>query len=339
MNLRDAINIAASVAPRVSTLPVLSCLALKADGESLRVVGGGIELGVSAIAEYQSDAFECCVDAEKLKKAVGSMTEPKLSFKDNRLTVREGKTRAALPTLEYSMHPGLPTESKPPVVATAEIMALVDKVAFAAAKKDIRPFLNGVLVTCDGQTLTTCATDGHRMAIARTEFVSEPFQAIIPASSVKALASARPESFIFGSCLTVKSGDLTLTTKLIDSRYPDVNRLLPSHQKRLTVETAKLRHAVQMVRPFCNDKTPGVLLRWGDGTLTIEARNGEGAESSAEIDCECDESGEIGVNANYLDDAVSAIAAESVSIEYGDCNASIRMNDGDTSHIVMPMRL
>jgi len=69
------------------------------------------------------------------------------------------------------------------------------------------------------------------------------------------------------------------------------------------------------------------------------AKNDTSAESIVEIDCEADTESEIGVNVVYFAEALATVRPESIAIQYKDQNPALRIDDGNTTHIVMPMRL
>lgn len=343
MKLRDAINLAASAVPRTSTLPIMSCLALKADGEAIKAVGSNFELGLEVTAKFKSKPFEVCVDAERFKQALSSMSEPTITVDDGKMLIKQGRTRATLPTFNYQDHPGMPDMSGATGALTPEAWTLIERVAFASAKNDVRRFLNGVAVQCDGKKLYAIASDGHRMAMASEPSELPPFKIIIPTPNIKTLLAIRPDQINIGSCLVgIRERDdstVRVYCKLIDGQFPDWTRLLADHKLAINVDTATLREAIKTVQPFSNDKFKGARLTWSFNELSVMAKNDTSAESIVEIDCEADTESEIGVNVVYFAEALATVRAESIAIQYKDQNAALRIDDGNTTHIVMPMRL
>lgn len=339
LKLRDAINLAASAAPRTTTLAVLTHLAIKADGETIIATGSNLELGLQVRAEFQGAPFECCVDAEKFKQALASMPEPTLTFSDNKLLVKQGKTRATIPTIPYQDHPGIAVLPKDATTIVADVYPLIEKVAHAVASHDVRYYLTGILLQSDGSQIVAVATDGHRMAVSRLEAEAPKFDAIIPGKSIKTLLNTRPKTIAIDKTMVCSQDGITVTTKLIDGRFPDWRRVMPTHTRQLRVDRAELIRALQTVKPFSNSKYGGAHITWAESGMKILARNEELAEATAEIDCTADTPGEIGVNIAYLEEALKGCSGEQVAIRYSDPNAAIRIDDQDTTHVVMPMRL
>ena len=106
-----------------------------------------------------------------------------------------------------------------------------------AAKKDVRFYLNGVLVHVNStKALTVCATQGHVMFACNVEYCSEGeafapgFQIIVPYETIKAL----PKPSKYGDIVTLESlpdGSYMLGNSrfiAIDGRFPDYRRVIPS---------------------------------------------------------------------------------------------------------------
>src|SRR5690606_37325451 len=103
-----------------------------------------------------------------------------------------------------------------------------------------------------------------------------------------------------------------MTSKLIDGRFPDYERVVPeSGDKHLEADRELVKRALARTAILSNEKFRGVRLALEPGKLTLQTHNPEHEE--AEEDLEVDYSGaalEIGFNVNYLLDALSALDEE-----------------------------
>ncbi len=139
-------------------------------------------------------------------------------------------------------------------------------------------------------------------------------------------------------------GDIRLTTKLIDGRFPDYDKVIPKPDgNKLVASREYLRQALQRAAILSNEKYRGIRLDLGNKSLRIQANNPDQEEAQDEI--EVDYTGnemEIGFNVNYLLDALAAVDAEDVELGFIDANSScvIRGPESERStYVVMPMRL
>lgn len=99
-------------------------------------------------------------------------------------------------------------------------------VARAMATKDIRHYLNGVLVEYNGADLRLVATDGHRLHGVRVELgglVVEPVSFIIPAAMVQRIIKAKAPR---GSSRATVALYFDPETKRIEAALPDGSSIL-----------------------------------------------------------------------------------------------------------------
>lgn len=107
-------------------------------------------------------------------------------------------------------------------------VAALKAVSLAAAKKDIRCYLNGVLVERVKNSLFIVGTDGSRLhAYNLGENFGEDFQVIIPAESIKkALTGEKRDSVVLS--LSAENNSLNgLQFNPLDGRFPDWRRVIP----------------------------------------------------------------------------------------------------------------
>lgn len=102
--------------------------------------------------------------------------------------------------------------------------------ALLAAKKDIRPYLNGILVEWNSTTTRVVATDGHKLGIYNLPNQNNPTSGsvIIP---LDALAGLKGDVIIGANTLTTADSVKTFTP--VGGRfpdYPDYARLVPKEK-------------------------------------------------------------------------------------------------------------
>jgi len=220
------------------------------------------------------------------------------------------------------------------------------------AQQDVRYYLNGLLLETRGKTLRAVATDGHRLALAEIELgtkVQKEAQVIVPRKGVLELnrlleTEGELNITIGANHIRVEKADLKLTSKLIDGRFPEYQRVIPkSPGSILKADRDALRDALQRTAILSNEKYRGVRLELSANSVTMQANNPEQEEAVETLEVEY--SGptiEIGFNVNYLLDALAAIEGNQVEIGLTDSNSSCLIGapgDTRTKYVVMPMRL
>jgi DNA polymerase-3 subunit beta len=139
-------------------------------------------------------------------------------------------------------------------------------------------------------------------------------------------------------------GNIRFTSKLIDGRFPDYERVIPKPEGNV-VRTSRgpLRQALQRAAILSNEKYRGIRLDLAKGQLSLQANNPdqEEAHDELEVDYAGDEM-EIGFNVNYLLDALAAVDSEEVELGFVDPNSSCLIHGPESEnaeYVVMPMRL
>ena len=234
-----------------------------------------------------------------------------------------------------------------------EIQRLLGQTAFSMAQQDVRYFLNGMLFEVTGRHVRTVATDGHRLAMCTLErgvAGADRVHAIVPRKGVVELGrlladgGAEVGVTIAKNHLRATCDGYTLTTKLVDGRFPDYEKVIPKESPNLvTADREALRQSFVRASILSNEKYRGVRMILEPDQLTIQANNPEQEEAEEIVAVEY--SGqrlEIGFNVSYLQDVLGALSTESVRLSVSDANSSALIESAgaeDSVYVVMPMRL
>jgi DNA polymerase-3 subunit beta len=163
---------------------------------------------------------------------------------------------------------------------------------FAAARDDSRPVLAAVLFDFNAEGLILAAADGFRLAKAELAHGAGTFQQLlVPARAVSEfgrllgdVAAARLAPTADGRGLYLFARQTTLFSRLIDGRFPDIERVIPRDwQTRVTVSTPALRQAVRVAALFGGGDARPVVLRAADGRLELRASGDETGEAESEL--------------------------------------------------------
>jgi DNA polymerase-3 subunit beta len=310
--------------------------------------------------DHVSDARgETTVSARKLLdicRAIPDGAVLEITQDENRFLLKSGKSRFVLSPLPANEFPRM-GEFQPSHTLQVKgkvLAALIKNTQFAMAHQDVRYYLNGLMLEISSTGLRAIATDGHRMAMSECPFateIAEPQQVIVPRKAVAELSkmleaeSEEEVSLLVGANhLQVVLGRHKLTSKLIDGRFPDYERVLSKKGDKLVLaEREPLRQALARASILSNEKLRGVRIAVEADLLKLSAQNAEGEEAEEEVEVKyAGEPIEIGFNVAYLLDVLSTIKTEAVRIELGNAASGcyIRPEGATDSHyVVMPMRL
>jgi DNA polymerase-3 subunit beta len=354
------LQLVSGVVERKQTLPILANILVVVEKNSVTITATDleVELIVNIPLDKPAEVGKTTLPARKLLDICRALPEEAaldLSVEKERAVLRCGKGRftfAALPAAEFPVLEKVQPEAEF-TVPQAQLRRQLERTQFAMAQQDVRYYLNGMLIELKPERMITVATDGHRMALCDTRAqhpCKQDKQVILPRKGVLELQRILQEQEgdvtvqITSNHIRFATGAVTLTSKLIDGRFPDYQRVLPPTSDKV-VEAAREALCQALVRTsvLSNERFRSVRMQFKPGGLHLHTHNPE--QEEAEEDLAIDYQGEpleVGFNANYLLDALNAIAQEKVRMYLTDGNSSAQIEGAEPDgckYVVMPMRL
>ncbi len=352
------------VVERRNTIPVLSNVLMKAEGQSLRLKATDLDIEVvETLPADVGQAGGTTVPAHIVYDIVrklpeGSQVVLEQAGDSATLTVRAGRSRFTLQTLPEGDFPDLATgEMTHSFVLPAKgLRRLIDKTQFAISTEETRYYLNGIYlhtIDAEGQKLRAVATDGHRLAQVELEApqgsVGMP-GVIIPRKTVAEVQRLveDPEAQVTVELSAAKIrfaiGSVLLTSKLIDGTFPDYARVIPrNNEKELIVEKSDFSAAVDRVSTVSSERGRAVKLTIGDGKLVLTVVNPDSGSATEEVEVDYDQSEiEIGFNSRYLLDVTGQIDGDTVAFKLNDPGSPTLVQDPASPgalYVLMPMRV
>jgi len=344
---------------RRQTLPILGNVLLKSDSGKLSLTATDLEIEMVATVETISASdFQTTLPARKLLdicKALPDGADIEFNIEETQVKLISGRSRFSLSSLPAKDFPTLDDidEQQSFGIPQVRFKSLLENTSFAMAQQDVRYYLNGILMEISSDQIKLVATDGHRLAMSEYKLevdIGESRQIIIPRKAVLELSrlletSDSPAKVILSqNHIRLEMDTLVFTSKLIDGKFPDYNRVIPvDGNKTMVVNRESLKRAMSRIAILSNEKYRGIRLTLTPGNLSIQANNPDQEEAEEELSVNYDESEiEIGFNVTYLIDVLNVLDSEDVHIKLKDTNSSCIISDSEASdslYVVMPMRL
>lgn len=343
------------------TMPVLANILLEVKAKQLTLKATDLEIELVARASLENNSSDgaCTIPARKLFDICRSLS-------DNAIVTfsldEKGRPIVMSDKSKFSLM-GLPAESFPAfegelgkteiTLSQKELLALLKKTYFSMASQDVRYFLNGMLLEVSKDLLKVVATDGHRLAMAshviNSSNLTAPVQVIVPRKAVIELMRLLQDSdetvkILLGTNrIRIELLDYQFTSKLIDGRYPDYNRVIPAEgQNVLLAEVDDIKRALSRAAILANEQYRGVRLKLDQNLLQLSANNPEQEEAQDEVEIKyTGEKIEIGFNVSYLLEVLASLN-KTVKISLLNSNASALIHDQEDPsclYVVMPIRL
>jgi DNA polymerase-3 subunit beta len=347
------------IVERRHTLPILANVLLEQKDGRLYVTATDLEMQITAHSALPGKETQAVtVAARKLQDLLRALPDDAVLTVDatgSKMTVRAGRSRFNLQTLPAADYPriGAGTEQVQALtLPQRDLRGLLKSAEFAMAQQDIRYYLNGMLLVIDRDTLQAVATDGHRLSWASLKIPGsyQRQEVILPRKTVlelgKLLADVDdPVTIdILANQVRFAFANVELTSKVIDGKFPDYNRVIPTgHAKKIDLSRTELLSVLQRAAILSNEKFRGVRLVLGPDQLKIICTNSEQEEAEEELEVAYKgDALDIGFNITYLLDVLQNMSMERVELAFGDANSSALVTvpgRDDYKYVVMPMRI
>jgi DNA polymerase-3 subunit beta len=358
-NLLPILNRVIAVVERRQTLPILGNILLRSEEGLLTIVGTDMELEIRARCNADiSESGDGTVPARKFGDICRSFIEGsdiRVKLTNDRCILTSGRGRYVLGILPSKDFPSI-DEIKPDIEINIEeglLKRIFEKTSFAMAQQDVRYYLNGLLFEIETRYLNAVATDGHRLACfhhtidtgsqSKRSFII-PYKTVNELRRQLGYGSNNVKIEISDRQIRFTVSETVSSSKLVDGRYPEYQRVIPSSLKRTAkVNRESLRKALARAAILSNEKYRGLKVTFEKGVIRLVAQNPEQEEAIEEMELEYDgETTIIGFNVSYLTDLLNAIDATDVEVQFEDGNnSSLWRGVGatDETYVVMPMRL
>jgi DNA polymerase III subunit beta len=345
-NLKRALSIVGRAVAGKSTLPVLSNVYLGTDAGQLVCRATNLEIGVTTRigAKIESEGATT-LPYKLLSDVVGGLPNDRVSLtldaQTQAVALSCARYDATIKGIDHEEFPVIPTVDGDPLLSLpgSTIKRVAEAVAIAAATGDTRPVLSGVLMKYERDTahgddyIVLAAADGYRLAQMRVQIESAfGSEVIVPARALIELARIVEDDDRVDVALSPTGGQLVfrtesmeLVTRLIEGKYPDVDRIIPaSFTTRTVLDTAELVKAVKLASYFATKSADIVRLEVAPentesplpGKVTITANAAEVGDQRAVLDAMIGGTGgKIAVNVGYFAELLAAVKTPQVALE------------------------
>lgn len=344
-----------------TTLPILSNVLLRAEGERLELTATDLDVTIVCAVEAKvKTPGATTVPVKRFFSIVRELGNSEIDIEvddKNVSSIRSGPSFYKINGLSADEFPPLQVfrEDKKVALSQETVKSMMKKTSFAISTDESRYVLNGIFISLKDHKMTMVATDGRRLALVDEEVdVSEKSQGdfIVPSKTVNELNRLLQESgeveIRFAenqasfNLKDEKGSSVLIVTKLIEGNYPNFRQVIPAETKeRIPLVREEFLHALRRAEIMTSEKSNSVKLSFGKNRLEITANSpevGEAKESLA-VNYKGPEMA-IAFNSKYMIDPLNALANDEVFIELIDeLSPGVLKINGPFLYVVMPMRL
>lgn len=355
--LLDAMVVVNKVVAQRSLKPVLTCVKLVADKDTLLMSATDLEVSIQfANTQVQVERTgEVLIPAETLLDIVRESADDTLCIDVDAegAKITGGDSAFKVFTQKVEDFPALGADDAGKFITLdgATVKRLIECTKFCTAKEAHRYAYNGALWSVKGKDVKCVATDGRRLAVAIAELsekCEKPIAAILPIKALVLIESLLedPEEKITLSFsenrVVVKAGSATMASNLLDGTFPPFEDVVPKDaDKKMAVATGILVNAVRRAALLTTEDSRSVRFAFGKNGLVLSARSAESGEATVNLPCKYEGADvEIGFNASFLIEGLRAVSEDEITLEMSAPNRPGLLRAGaNFLYVIMPVNL
>lgn len=362
--LLKAVSRVQSIIEKRSNMPILATILLNASGGNLYLSATDLEIGLQERLDAQViEEGSVTVLGRKLYEILRESKRPEFTIKEqenNRLFLSDEMADFNLASLAPDEFPAL---VEPEDVTTVEIQGellneMISKTIHSVALEEVGFKLSGIFVqrlSRQGKTfLRFVGTDGHRLSlidkpINGVEVLDLDRGVLVPRKGMMELNKLASEGDTIevglkGSNCVARSRDITLIIRLLESKFPDYEKVIPKETRNIVkLDRLSLLEGMRKMVILSSENYRSVKVTIEKDSIELVSSNpdlGEGREKiSASYEGELIE---MAYNPRYFIDVLHAMESEVVELHFVDnSKPCLIRGEGDEGFLgfIMPMRV
>lgn len=337
-------------------LPILNCLLLESYENRLIVKATNLEIGVSFEIPVKTEKpGVVAVPGEILNNLILNLPESKnlkLESQNGELKVITEKNQTIIKTKNPEDYPAIPeSKSEPFNIPVIDFINGLKAVWYSVSMSTIKPELSSIYIYTESNQIIFAATDSFRLAEKRIKIkhnqnfdkVLIPFKNAIEISRMIEGEDGDLAISLDKNQVSIISGDVKLTSRIIDGTFPDYKQIIPKEFKTdVTVLKQDLVNTFKVANVF-SDKFNQVNIKVEPSkkSFKITTRNPDIGENISVIDAIFSGAPvDINLNLKYITDCLSSVESDSLSLSFSDISRPMvvkGISDKNFLYLIMPM--
>ena len=362
--LLKSLSLIQGVVEKKNTLPILSNVLLQLKNSKLSIVATDLDIvfndeidNIKILAEG-STTTSATILYDILRK-IPSNSDLNFELKsENKLSLKTDNSDFNLLCLPTDNFPTFTDEFEGPEILlnNNKFLKLLSKTKIAISNDDTRHYLNGIYLHItkahDRNFLTGVATDSHRLSSSSIEIedIGNFSPLILPKKTVFQLCSLLTEEteklYMQTSENKIKFsiGNIKLISKVIDGKFPDYMKVVPSsNNKSLVVPSKDFINSIERVMSVSLDRKEGVKLAVKKDNVQLSVNSANSGDGNEVIKANFNSDIlNISFNSKYLIDIASEIEDKNLKMNLKDSVSPVLIedvSDKNSYYVIMPMKI
>jgi DNA polymerase-3 subunit beta len=354
----EELQLLQGIVEKRNTMPILANILVNVSASDIEMTGTDLEVGLRTHVGADIEKIGAItVNGKKIFEIVKSLPEGQtvqVEKTDDTLEIRAGDSEFKILCLPKEDYPQVPEPKfeKGVQLPLKDIKDMIDRVYYAITQEQ-RYYLNGALLSLKNRQIELVSTDGHRLSYTKKTQdglkLDKDISVIVAKKTLNEIRKFENETVEFDldeNNLFFRVGQRTLISRIIESKFPNYQAVIPKDNPgRLVISREELANAIRRVSLLSAERSKGIKFTIEKNRMRLFSSNPEIGEARDRLTVEYKgQDLEIGFNAQYLLDFLTAIASERVLFEIKDENSAVLLKpeteEGITNiYVLMPMKI
>jgi len=305
-----------------------------------------LEIGLKIVTDHitieEQGAFTA--HGKKLLDIVRILKDDEITLEliNDMLVIKQKQSKFKLPTFDPNLYPSFPTINDKPQISldSMNLIKNLKKISPAIDTNNPKFELNGALIHIKNDSTDLVGTDTRRLAIATIESSnSQALSLIVPKKAILEIQKLFLDQitiFFDETNLIINNENYFFYTRLINGKFPDYERIIPSSVKHsMTLPKKEMLEAIKMITTISQE----IKITFLSDTIIFHSLSADNVEAKTEMALETglSEKFELSLNSRYLLDFISQTDANEFLIQLNGPNLPFVVKDENFITIIMPI--
>ncbi len=265
-----------------------------------------------------------------------------LELLDDTLIIKQKHSKFKLPTFDPNSYPSFPSVHDKPQITldTLSLIKNLKKISPAIDTNNPKFELNGALINIKNDGTDLVGTDTRRLAIASIPGNNpEVLSLIVPKKAIleiQKLFLDQIDIFFDETNLIIANDNYFFYTRLINGKFPDYQRIVPSSVKHsVTLPKKEMIEAIKMITTISQEIKMTLL----SDVIIFNSLSADNVEAKTELELSTglSEKFEISFNSRYILDFISQVDHNEFLMEFNEPSLPFIVKDENFMTIIMPI--
>ncbi len=349
-NLLNSVNIVLKAVPTRTTMPILECIVIEVNNDSIKLIANDMELGIETLVKGNiEESGIIAINAKVFSEIVRKLPDNDVSIEtdsNNMATIICEKSKFTILGRNADEFPFLPNVDKkdPVVLSQFNLKEVIRQTVFSISDNESNKIMTGELFEINNDEFRVISLDGHRISIRKIMLNNQyehikvivPGKTLIEVSKILSGEVADEANIYFtDKHIIFEFDDTIVLSRLIEGEYYKIDQMLSSdYVTKVNINKRELLNCIDRSTLLVKetDKKP-IIIHIDDKKMELKINSTIGS-----MDEEIDITKEgkdilIGFNPKFLIDALRVIDDEEVEIYFINPKAPCFIKDKEESYI------